>query len=250
MVPTSVQLYSVREAAAKDFIAVLKKIASIGYKGVEFAGLHNHKPQEIRKVMDDLGIVASSAHTGLPNKQNLGELTDTAAVLGYDMIITGKGPDDFKTLDTIRKAADEFQAGATLLPKSFTLGYHNHWWEMDLINGRLGLDLFLEGAPAVFSQVDCYWARNFGAVDVAKFIRDHQARIPILHLKDGPLVKDQPHTAVGKGKMDIPSCVTAADPKRLRWVVVELDSCATDMMTAVEDSYRYLTEQGIAAGNR
>ena len=250
MAPVSVQLYSVRDEAAKDFISVLKKIAGFGYQGVEFAGLHGHSPTEIRKVLDDLGLVASSAHVGLPTRENVGEMLDTARMLGYSMMITGKGGNDFKTGDAINRAADAFQSAAALLPKGVRLGYHNHWWEFDRLDGRLGLDLFLERAPGIFSQLDVYWASNFGAVDPAKFIAEHKKRMPSLHIKDGPLVRNQPHTAVGKGKMNIPSIVQAADPKVLKWLVVELDSCATDMMTAVKESYEYLTSQGLGEGNR
>lgn len=251
MKPLSIQLYSVRDAAAKDFPGVLKKVAAIGYKGVEFAGLHGFKPADIRKVLDGAGLVASSSHTGLPTKDNLQELIDTAGTLGYKFIITGKGPDDFKTLDGIRKGAAEFQAAAQLLKGTgLSLGYHNHWWEMDRVEGRLGLDRFLELAPDVFSQVDVYWATNFGAVDAARFIREHKKRIPILHLKDGCLTPRHPHTAVGQGRLKMAPIVKAADAKVLQWLVVELDECATDMMRAVEDSYTYLTGAGLAAGNK
>ena len=250
MKPLSIQLYSVRDAAAKDFPGVLKKVAAIGYKGVEFAGLHGFKPADIRKVLDGAGLVASSSHTALPTKDNLQELIDTAGTLGYKFIITGKGPDDYKTLDGIRKGAAEFQAAAQLLKGTgLSLGYHNHWWEMDRVEGRLGLDRFLELAPDVFSQVDVYWATNFGAVDAARFIREHKKRIPILHLKDGCLTPRHPHTAVGQGRVKMAPIVKAADAKVLQWLVVELDECATDMMRAVEDSYTYLTSQGLAAGN-
>jgi len=251
MKPISIQLYSVRDAAAKDFIAVLKKIAAIGYKGVEFAGLHGFRPAEIRKVLDDLGLVASSSHAGLPTRENVREMVDTANTLGYKLIITGKGPDDFKTVAGIKKAAREFQAGAAVLEGTgLALGYHNHWWEFNPVRGRLGMEIFMDLAPDVFSQTDVYWACNFGAVDPAKFIRSHKKRIPILHLKDGCFVRDHPHTAVGQGRVDFARIVKAADPKVLQWVVVELDACATDMMQAVEDSYRYLTKAGLAKGNR
>jgi len=250
LAPVSVQLFSVRDEAAKDIIGVLKKIAGFGYKGVEFAGLHGHSPSEIRKVLEDLGLVASSAHVGLPTRENVGEMLDTAHTLGYSMMIAGRGPDDFKTLDAISRAADAFQSAAALLPKGVRLGYHNHWWEFNRVDGRLGLDFFLERAPGIFSQLDVYWAAHFGAVDVAKFLAEHKKRTPSLHIKDGPLVRDLPHTAVGKGKMNIPSIVKAADPKTLKWLVVELDSCATDMMTAVKESCDYLTSQGLGEGNR
>ena len=38
MKPISVQLYSLRDEAAKDFKAVVRRVAEIGYKGVEPAG--------------------------------------------------------------------------------------------------------------------------------------------------------------------------------------------------------------------
>lgn len=42
--PLSVQLYSLRDYAKDDFVAVLKKVAEIGYKGVEPAGFWNLRP--------------------------------------------------------------------------------------------------------------------------------------------------------------------------------------------------------------
>jgi hypothetical protein len=57
-------------------------------------------------------------------------------------------------------------------------------------------------------------------------------------------------TAVGQGKVNIPAAIHAADPSVLRWLIVELDACKTDMFTAVEDSYRYMTANGLAVGNR
>lgn len=251
MKPISIQLYSVREAAAEDFPGVLQKMADIGYKGVETAGLHDYAPAEVRRMLDDLGLVCSSAHGPVPSKDNIQELVDTAGALGYTMVITSRGPDDFPNLDGIRKVADEFQEAAEIAKAhGLRFGYHNHWWEMSKFDGRLGLDVLLELAPDVFSQTDVYWAANFGAVDVPALVRRHAARIPCLHIKDGPLVKDQPHTAVGKGKMDMPAVIGAADPDALEWLIVELDACATDMVEAVEQSYEYLVGEGLAAGNR
>jgi len=48
--------------------------------------------------------------------------------------------------------------------------------------------------------------------------------------------------------MDIPAVLDAADDDVLDWIIVELDACQTDMMTAVRESYRYLTDQQLAEG--
>ena len=251
MKPISLQLYTIRHAAADDFFGVLKKVAEIGYKGVEFAGLQNYSPSDVRKVLDDLGLVASSSHVGVPLAENVNETVDVAKALGYDLVISGAGPDDFKTVDRIKAKAEAFQTGAGLLQSyGLRMGYHNHWWELDEVGGRLGYEIFMEQAPDVFSEMDTYWACNFGRVDVPALVAKHAPRLPILHLKDGPLVRGEPHTAVGGGKMDVPALVNAADPNVLEWLIVELDDCATDMMQAVRDSYEYLTSHGLAEGNR
>ena len=43
MIPIAVQLYTVRDLAAKDFPGTLKEVARIGYKSVELAGYGNLK---------------------------------------------------------------------------------------------------------------------------------------------------------------------------------------------------------------
>ncbi|MCD4825093.1 MAG: sugar phosphate isomerase/epimerase [Phycisphaerae bacterium] len=243
--PLGLQLYSVRDAAAKDFIGVLKQVADIGYQGVEFAGLHDHSPAEIRKVIDDLGMTASSAHCPLPTPESVNEIVETAKALGYDMVIAGNSPDEFKTLDGIKSAADTFQTAIELLAShDLRMIYHNHWWEFNEIDGRLGFDILLELAPDILGELDIYWASNFGKVDVPAVAAKYAARLPMLHVKDGPLVQGQPLTAVGAGKMDIPAAINAADPGTVEWLVVEIDECATDMMQAIRESYQYLTEHG------
>jgi sugar phosphate isomerase/epimerase len=207
-------------------------------------------PKDLRKVLDDLGMVASSAHCEFPTKDNVGQLVDTARTLGYTQLISGRRDVAFKTSADIARAAAEYEAAAGLMPKGMTVGYHNHWWEFGVVDGRLGMDRFLEKAPSVFAQVDVYWAANFGAVDPARFVADHKSRIPTLHLKDGPLVQGHKHTALGKGKVNLSACVAAADPKLLEWVVFEMDACDGDVMLAVAESYMFAVDSKLAEGRK
>jgi len=246
--PISVQLYSLRDRAEKDFASVLKDVADIGYKGVETAGLYGKSAREVRKIVDDLGLVVSSAHTALATPENLNELVDTAKTLGYEFVISGLGPDDFKTIDAIKAGAEMFQRAAELLkPHGLQMGYHNHWWEFDLVEGRYGYNRLLELCPDMFSELDVYWACNFSRVDVPALVKAHKSQIKLLHIKDGPLVQGELHTAVGGGKMNIPAIVKAAG-KDTQWLVVELDGCATDMTKAVRDSFNYLKKSRLGVG--
>jgi sugar phosphate isomerase/epimerase len=69
-------------------------------------------------------------------------------------------------------------------------------------------------------------------------LRELGRRVRLLHIKDGPAVHGLPMTAVGDGCLGIEDILKAA-PQVEGWIV-ELDECATDMMQAVERSYRFL----------
>ena len=148
-----------------------------------------------------------------------------------------------RTADTINGLIDR------LRPAGIDLFIHNHWWEFTDIDGDLGYHHIARLCPDLQFEVDTYWAASFGAVDPAAEVARVRDRAPLLHIKDGPLERDKAHVAVGDGRMDIAGIVAAADHNVLEWLIVELDACDTDMMTAVEGSYRYLTEHGLAAGN-
>ena len=246
--PISVQLYSLREEAAKDFPAVLKSVADMGYVGVEFAGLHGMSPAEVRKILDDLGLAASSTHGPSTAKDNLNEIVDAAKTLGYTRHISGFGPPDFETAEKCAESAEKAQEAAGLLKDTgITFGLHNHWWEFDhKFDGKTPHQIMMEKAPDVFAEVDTYWVQ-VGGEDAAEVVKGLGPRAPLLHIKDGPAVRDKAMTAVGAGTMDWKAVIGAADDST-EWLVVELDSCDTDMTEAVAASCRYLIDNGFAKG--
>lgn len=251
MKPLSIQLYTLREQAEKDFFGVLECVAEIGYKAVETAGLHGQKPKEVAAAIRDLGLKVSSAHVPMVTRENCAEQVDLAGALGYDMLITSMPDSAFGDMDALRRVADQLQQAAELLqPHGLSMGYHNHWYEFYQAGGKFVFDWLMELAPAVFSELDIYWASNFGANDPAGIVAANADRIRLLHVKDGPLVWGQPHSAVGSGKLAIPDILAAADEPTVQYHVVELDDYAGDMMQAVAESYRYLTGEGLSAGNR
>ena len=59
--------------------------------------------------------------------------------------------------------------------------------------------------------------------------------------------RDDAMLAVGAGGMPIAAVVEAAAAE---WHIVELDRCDADMLQAVQDSYVYLTSNGLARGKK
>jgi sugar phosphate isomerase/epimerase len=247
--PISVQLYSLREASEQDFDTVLEDLATIGYLGVEPFNLFRKSPKEFRAQVENLGMTISSSHTPWANRAPLQEVVDTLGELGLSRAIGGFGPEDFKNMNAVHKTADTCRSLVEALsPHGIDLALHNHWWELALIEDRPAYHYFQDLIPAVQFELDTYWVANFGACDPASELARVSSRTPLLHIKDGPLLTKHPNVAVGAGAMDIPAVLDAADENVLEWIIVELDACETDMMTAVRESYRYLTNQRLAEG--
>lgn len=249
--PISIQLYTVRKLAAKDFASTLRQIAGIGYAGVEFAGLHGMPAADVAALVRELGLKPSSAHVPMPTRENIEALAKDAKTIGYTHIISGSDPSKLKTLADVEACAQQYREASELAAAhGLTVGLHNHWWELDhLVDGQTPYDRILAQAPAIFSELDVYWCTTAGQ-SVPNLIRRHAARIPLLHIKDGDVTPTTPHKAVGRGKLDFATIVAAADPSVLKWLIVELDDCATDMLEAVAQSYEYLTTSGLGHGRK
>ena len=250
MKPIALQLYTIREAAAQDFPAALKRVAEIGYKGVEPAGLHGHKPSEIAGIIRDLGLEVPSSHTDLPTPENVQQIVETELALGNKRIITSFWTEDFRTVDTCKQAAEKLNRAADLVkPYGLTLGIHNHWWEFQRVDGGYCYDILMEEAPGIFGQLDVYWTA-YGKADPIEIIRRYKSRLPLLHIKDGSLEEDAPHLAVGAGVLNMPAIIHAADPNVLEWLIVELDSYDGDAFDAVKQSYDYLVTNKLGVGTK
>ena len=63
--PIGLQLYSVRDAMEKDFKGTLQQVKAMGYDGVEFAGLFNNTPEQVKAMCEEFGLNPISAHVPL-----------------------------------------------------------------------------------------------------------------------------------------------------------------------------------------
>ena len=249
--PIALQLYSLRELLNADYATGIRKVAEIGYAGVETAGFPGTTPQAAAKLFGELGLTVCSAHSPLPLGDKQAQALDMMAALGCERLICAWWPpEQLKTTDSIQRVCDQLNEGSAVArANGLSLGYHNHWAECEVIEGRRAYEIMLDFlSPEVFFEVDTYWAKTAG-VDPAAMVRQLGGRAPLLHIKDGPCVMDAPMTAVGDGIVDVPGIV-AAGAGTADWLIVELDRCATDMLEAVTKSYRYMIGKGLAHGRR
>ena len=239
--PIGLQLYTVREQLKADYSEVMHCLADIGFAGVEPYGVPETLNEQAA-LLKELGLEIPSAHVPILDAPLIAE------AYGISRVISGYGPDEFRTLDDVKRTCERLNGVAQdLAQHGLTFGYHNHWWEIEAVEGQRPYAIMLQELdPAIFFEVDVYWVK-VGGMDPVQVIKECGERATFLHIKDGPAdVPKSDMVAVGKGLIDIPAAIEAAE--YAEWLIVELDRCATDMLEAVEASYNYLINKGLGHG--
>ena len=248
--PIAVQLYSVRDAMADDFEGTIKKVKEMGYDGVEFAGLFDHSPEQVKALCEENDLVPISAHVSYDEIASDPEkvIADYAAIgckfiaIPYAVEERRPGGELFdETVEGIRKFAEIGKKyGIKIL-------YHNHDFEFNKIGDDYLLDILYNTLTPdeLQTELDTCWV-NYGGEDPVKYIEKYSGRAPVVHIKDfvakkrGAKVydligiddgaqeltdgeKDFSFMPAGYGVQDMPAIVEACKKAGTSWLIVEQD---------------------------
>ena len=267
--PVAVQVYSVRDDAKADLRGTLEKIKAMGYDGVEFAGLYGYKPEDIKAMCEEIGLVPISAHVPY-----LDMVADAKAVLSQYATIGCK-------FVAVPYLTPEYRPGTDLFPEvienvkkigkiakelGMQLLYHNHDFEFIKLDGKYALDILYDEVPAEYLQteLDMCWV-NVGGEVPAEYLKKYTGRSPVVHLKDFygeksddmyeliGIEKKAPKKPsnfefrpVGSGLQDFPAILKASEEAGATWVVVEQDNPSMGLtpMECIAKSREYLKTIG------
>lgn len=233
----AVQLYSVRDHIdnGKDLLAILPKVKELGYDGVEFAGYFDLPADELRKALDDAGLVAVGTHTDIKNfkPRKLAETIEFCKTLGMTTMGMGGAPHDTpaklrNTCKILKKAAPAAEE------MGMKIYYHNHSDEFE--TNKDGVLPFDELKNSCYLEIDTYWSHHAGQ-DNYKLITENKERIVHLHIKDGLAGKP---LALGEGDCDIAKVVKAAKEIGIEWLIVENDDPVPTGLEDIGRSIKYL----------
>lgn len=189
-IPVGLELYSVRQALAKDPFGTVRAVAELGYECVEFYAPYfdwtEIQAQQMRKLMDDSGIRCFSTHNDAafltPDKIN--RARDRNVILGSKNVIQASA-EETKTLDGWRIVAERLNLAADKLEaEGLRVGYHNHQPEFTPIQGQRPIEILAKHTRrSVTLQLDIGTCLEAGSDPVA-WIRSNPGRIRSIHCKD------------------------------------------------------------------
>ncbi|MEM8967901.1 MAG: sugar phosphate isomerase/epimerase [Bacteroidota bacterium] len=262
------QLYTVRDTLVEKPQETLEAIRNAGYKQIEL--FDSQLLPQLHSVLKGLGIAVNSTHFlsplltgnwepmeafGLsrpPADYTLQKAIDQAAEYEVSyFIFPFLLPEERGGLDSYKALAEQLnQTGELCQEVGIQLGYHNHSFELQPMDGSSPMKTLLaETDPAlVCFELDVFWISVAGH-DPAEYIRSHADRIQLLHFKDKKEGAPQTYRAitmppdsfqpVGSGVLDFAEILQAAQEANVRHVFVEQDA-SDDPLADIAKSSKYL----------
>ena len=251
-----VQLYTIRDAVAKNLEGALERLAGLGYKNIELFGYNGtffgKSATEFKSILANTGLtVISSHHTSGIEVKGKGTLSD-----GWD-----KAVEDLHTLGSKyivcsylfanERTAAIYKSLPGLLEKSarvaktagMQFAYHNHDFEFQPLEDTLVYDFIIKNTAAdlVNMEMDLYWISKAGQDPVAYFEK-YPGRFPLWHVKDMEAgTKDI--TEVGNGTVNFDRIFAARKKAGLKYWFVEQDVTKGDIFESLKTSRDYLAKK-------
>ncbi|MDD9269547.1 sugar phosphate isomerase/epimerase family protein [Paenibacillus sp. GCM10023248] len=240
------QMYTLRDETAKDFKGVLRKVAAMGYEGVEFAGYFNVPAEEMKGLLDELNLKPIGSHVRYhllqDNLEN--ELAYLKTIGGQYIICPSIAPEDRKDW---QRHFEFFKSVAEQARKQgLQFAYHNHAFEFEnKIGEQFVFDALYDTLPPSEAKVemDLGWVQFIGQ-DPLAYIAKYSGRLPLLHLKDFRHAPDGTIDTLelGRGIIRLPDVIEAASEADVDWLIVEQDKCENPSLEAVAESMNWLKE--------
>ena len=256
------QLYSVRDLMKQDMPGTLAKVAAIGFKEVEFAGLFDRPAKEVRAMLDRNGLTTPASHVDWNTVgKNLPAALENARTLGQQFVIIPYLTDeDRKQPDVYKRLADLLnRAGTESAKAGILMAYHQHGFEFvpspDL-GGQMPYDYLLANTDPklVKMELDLCWI-TAAEQDPIAYFKKYPGRFPLVHVKDwlkdgkpatpyaGALGPDTKFTGnmanVGQGSIDWKAIFAQAGTGGVKHFIVEHDN-PKDPLADLAGSFKYV----------
>ena len=257
-----VQMFMVREIAAKDLAAAFKAIKDAGFSQVELYPIAYHQPPaQLLKLLGDTGLTAISGHFDYTGRAMSVEY---AHGLGLKYIVCPMLPEDQKlSLDGFRKAAEWFSGwGEDAKKAGMQFVFHNHDYEFKPLSdsknqaGSNGWTVLMrETSPALVKlEFDLFWLTTAGQ-NPAEMLRKHADRAVLVHLKDRvagapqSFVVDSKATSycteLGKGTVDWPALLRQAKTQGIQYAYLDQDDTRLPVEASMRASHDYLSKLNV-----
>ena len=236
------QLYTIRLALEQDFEGSLCRIAQIGYREVEFAGLYGRDPSDVRALLGRYRLDAVATHVDWRQLRDNPEMAirDAKSLGAKYLVLAWLPSEERQTIEQWRWwVAQLNKVGEAAAAEDVVLLYHAHDFEYRAIDGVRPIDLLLEKLDPKFVnfEMDVYWTIKGGGDPIA-LLRQYPGRFPLVHVKDMQRTSTD-MADVGDGRIDFPFIFASAGKRDFLHKFVERDE-ASEPFETLRRSIEYI----------
>lgn len=244
------QLYSLRSTIPQDPKGVLSKVASFGYKELETYSYSDGKIfgmafGDFCNYAKSLGMKVTSGHYGLDmiKGDTWKKAVDDARKNGQSfMVVPYIAEEQRKTIDDYKRIiADLNAAGEVCNAAGIRMGYHNHAFEFQTVDGQIPFDLMLKelDPKKVGMEMDIYWVVNAGH-DPLKYFEKYPGRFEQWHVKDMDKTDRERNADIGTGSIDWKAIFAKAKQSGLKHFYIEQESYPGEPIDSIAAGAKYL----------
>lgn len=197
--PLSFQSYGMRESISEDFPGTMKKVAELGYSGVEmcsppgyqnagFGPLMALSASEQRRIIEDAGLFCRSCHFSGGREllgDNLPQALEYAQGIGLrDLVMSSAAVPREATLDDYKRFCEQSNvAGEKIAEAGFQLVYHNH--AIGPVFDDVPLyDHLMASFDPVLVKMQFQLASIADGYDIIEYLAKYPGRYISLHMHD------------------------------------------------------------------
>jgi sugar phosphate isomerase/epimerase len=242
-----ISMYTLRDQTEIDFLGTLEKVAKLGYKAVEFVGYFKTPAIELKSKLDELGLIACSAHVPLNYSDSKHMESDFAGQIEYakeigiPYIITPWAPLPEKpSMDDVLHLVEIFtKCGEQVKASGMQYVYHTHDFEFKLVDKMPIIDHILARvSPDLMKvQFDLGWMYLAG-YKPADYLKKYKGRVPLVHMKD--FLKGRKDAEIGKGEVGFDRLMEELEPAGVAFLIVEQEQFNVSSLKSAANNYQYL----------
>lgn len=210
------QSHSVREAFAEDYRETIRRVAEMGYDGMELVDTAlNQTPEDYAAALKENGLECLGCMLSAPNIQGeaFEKMLKVYKALGAkSTVICSVSREDLREGQRMIR-----EAGLRMLQEGYLTGYHSH--DSDSVrmeDGRSFYEYVMDSMPQDFAMVIDTGNTMGGGDDPIALLKKYPGRTPVLHLKGYSQEKGYT-TPVWESELDMEKLLEVA-----------LDTCGTE----------------------
>ena len=234
----AIQLFSVHEIMQNDFIGTLKKLAEMGYTGVEFAGYGGLDANELKDVLAENNLKPIGSHFGIEGFTNhLDKEIAFNKIMGSEYLIL---PHYYmETKEDVLKLAEILKPIiAKITDAGLKFAYHNHDYEFKVIGGEYLLDILFDNLPPqAVMELDVYWVA-YANVEPLAYMEKHKDRLKLLHVKQ--IDRNKRNVDINKGILDYREIITKAKTWGTEHFILEQEEYEVSPLVSVKNDIDYI----------